>query len=181
MKGFRLLHLTSSSREQARQRVGELLPMCPLFRAAWQMATKPCVTSPAPSLKFRTAGFPQYGFKAGISDGACLRQSSTRSLPPSFVLAVATWDLRSEPEPSARSSTTVQATLIALPQGPSLQHGLCCPAPSSLNRPHPSPLRTHRDFAALRLIPVAFAGRCPPRPTRGSVLSLRVPSRHAVL
>jgi hypothetical protein len=40
------------------------------------MPTKPCITSPAPSLKFRTAGFPQYGFKAGISDGAFLRQPS---------------------------------------------------------------------------------------------------------
>jgi len=53
-----------------------LFPMYPLFRAAWQMPTKPCITSPAPSLKFRTAGFPQYGFKAGISDAAFLRQPS---------------------------------------------------------------------------------------------------------
>jgi hypothetical protein len=27
-------------------------------------------TFPSPSLKFRTAGFPRYGFKAGISDAA---------------------------------------------------------------------------------------------------------------
>ena len=27
-------------------------------------------TFPSPSLKFRTVSFPQYGFKAGISDGA---------------------------------------------------------------------------------------------------------------
>src|ERR1700730_5177054 len=27
-------------------------------------------TFPSPPLKFRTAGFPQYGFKAGLSDGA---------------------------------------------------------------------------------------------------------------
>ena len=37
--------------------------MCPPFRAAWQMVTRPCITFPLPSLKFRTAGFPQYGFK----------------------------------------------------------------------------------------------------------------------
>src|ERR1700730_901525 len=43
---------------------------------------QPCITFPAPPLKFRTAGFPQYGFKAGLSDGAflpkrtvCLRPS----------------------------------------------------------------------------------------------------------
>ncbi len=28
-------------------------------------------TFPSPPLKFRTAGFPQYGFKAGLSDKAC--------------------------------------------------------------------------------------------------------------
>src|SRR6516225_4055434 len=27
-------------------------------------------TFPSPPLKFRTAGFPQYGFKAGLSEGA---------------------------------------------------------------------------------------------------------------
>jgi len=62
--------------------------MYPLFRAAWQMTTKPCITSPTPALKFRTAGFPQYGFKAGFSDGAFLHQQP-HSLPPSFVLSVA--------------------------------------------------------------------------------------------
>ena len=66
------------------------------------MPTKPCITSPAPSLKFRTAGFPQYGFKAGISDGAFLRQLNMRSLLPSFVLSVAAQYPRSEPERSAR-------------------------------------------------------------------------------
>ena len=38
------------------------------------MPTKPCITFPAPPLKFRTASFPQYGFKAGLSDGAFPRQ-----------------------------------------------------------------------------------------------------------
>jgi hypothetical protein len=38
-------------------------------------------TFPSPPLKFRTAGFPQYGFKAGISDEAC----PTPGLPSSFV------------------------------------------------------------------------------------------------
>src|ERR1700680_2351734 len=38
-------------------------------------------TFPSPPLKFRTAGFPQYGFKAGISDEAC----PAIGLPSSFV------------------------------------------------------------------------------------------------
>ncbi len=51
-------------------------------------------TSPSPPLKFRTAGFPRYGFKASISDRAFLNSCSVKpapsipslllSLPPSF-------------------------------------------------------------------------------------------------
>ena len=67
------------------------------------------------------------------------------------------------------------------PRGPRSGEGYVVHAPSSLNRPHPSHLQTHRDFAALQLIPGAFAGRYSPRPASGSVLSLRVPSRHAIL
>ena len=45
------------------------------------------------------------------------------------------------------------------PQGPSLGSGLFCPGPSSLNRPHPTHSRAHRDFTARRLIRDAFAVR----------------------
>jgi hypothetical protein len=38
-------------------------------------------TFPSPPLKFRTAGFPQYGFKVSISDGACLNGSSVKPAP----------------------------------------------------------------------------------------------------
>jgi hypothetical protein len=46
-----------------------------------------------------------------------------------------------------------------LPQGPSLGSGLCCPGPSSLNRPHPPHSQAHRDFTAWRLIRDVFAVR----------------------
>jgi hypothetical protein len=49
--------------------------------------------------------------------------------------------------------------IFALPQGPSLRSGLCCPKPSPLNRPHPPRSRAHRDFTARRLIRNAFAVR----------------------
>ena len=58
------------------------------------MPTKPCITFPAPPLKFRTASFPQYGFKAGLSDGAfphqptravCLRPSCSPWRPSTSV------------------------------------------------------------------------------------------------
>ena len=45
------------------------------------------------------------------------------------------------------------------PQGSSLGSGLCCPGPSSLNRPHPPHSRARPDFAAWRLIRDAFAVR----------------------
>ena len=48
----------------------------------------------------------------------------------------------------------------ALPQGPSLRSGFCCPDPSSLIRPHPTHSQAQRDFAALQLIRPAFAVRC---------------------
>jgi hypothetical protein len=57
-------------------------------------------TFPPPPLSFRTAGFPRYGWKAGISGGAFPRHRSvkpapgmpmrSRSLPPSFAHLVAT-------------------------------------------------------------------------------------------
>jgi hypothetical protein len=48
-------------------------------------------TFPLPSLKFRTAGFPHYGFKAGVSDKAfpCDAILASISLPSSFVLPAA--------------------------------------------------------------------------------------------
>jgi len=71
--------------------------------------------------------------------------------------------------------TTVQAAIAALPQGPSLRSGLCCPGPSSLIWSHAPHLQAQLDFTAMRLIRAAFAVRpisAPRRPTSGSVLSL---------
>ena len=42
-------------------------------------------TFPSPPLKFRTAGFPQYGFKAGLSEGAFPREApNCRAHPVCF-------------------------------------------------------------------------------------------------
>ena len=37
--------------------------MYPPFEASWQTVIRPSTSFPLPPLKFRTAGFPQYGFK----------------------------------------------------------------------------------------------------------------------
>jgi hypothetical protein len=65
----------------------------------------------------------------------------------------------------------------ALPQGPSLRSGLCCPDPSTLNRPHPPRLQAHSDFAVSRFIRNAIAVHAlnmPRQPITGSELSLMV-------
>ena len=53
----------------------------------------------------------------------------------------------------------MRATCVALPQGPSLRSGLCCPGPSTLNRPHPPHSQAHHNFIARRFICDAFAVR----------------------
>ena len=53
----------------------------------------------------------------------------------------------------------MRATCVALLQGPSLRSRLCCPGPSSLNRPHPLHSQAHRNFTAQRFICSAFAVR----------------------
>src|SRR6516164_2388552 len=110
-------------------------------------------TFPSPPLKFRTAGFPRYGSKAGLSDEAfpanwfaiVLRALGGHRLFPALCQG------RCAEEHLRASGST------ALPQGPSLRSGLCCPSPSSLNRPHPPHSRAHPDFTVSRLIRDAFA------------------------
>ena len=78
-------------------------------------------------LKFRTAGFPQYGFKAGVSGGAF---PAARGLPqrsvchrPSCTSLIALAP-RSVPGNALRWCTSVRAASATLPQGPSLRSGL---------------------------------------------------------
>jgi hypothetical protein len=79
----------------------------------------------------------------------CIRPSCT-SLPVSP-------NPRSMSRGAVRWCTTVQAANAALPQGSSLQSGLCCPGPSSLNRPHAPHSPAQPDFAAQRFIRAALA------------------------
>ena len=136
-------------------------------------------TFPSSPLRFRTAGFPRYGSKAGLSDGAfpC-------GLRPSFAACVAGIVLALSRGCTALLRCRHASGMTALPQRPSLRSGLCCPGPSSLNRPHPSHWPTRYHFPALRVIGPAFAvlACCQPRhSTTGSELSLHVPSQHVAL
>jgi len=122
-------------------------------------------TFPSPPLKFRTAGFPQYGFKAGLSEGAFpARRPIVAPLWFASLLRAPRFQTCSSPlgvGAVVRLSAAIRATLVALPQGSSLRPGLFCPGPSTLNRPHPPQWRAHLDFAALRFIRDALAVHVP--------------------
>ena len=117
-------------------------------------------TFPSSPLKFRTVGFPQYGFKAGYQTGPSRMAPDHRVTQFATVaraLRVHRGTLRSESEPLDRLTTAVRAPSVARPQGSSLRSGLCCPGPSTLSRPHPPHSQAQRAFPARRLIRAAFA------------------------
>jgi hypothetical protein len=117
-------------------------------------------TFPSPSLKFRTVRFPQYGFKAGISNEAFpSERSASVGLPSSCV-----------PSADGVDSPFCAGERLALEHLRS--SSLCCSTPgalasvwfmlsipSSLNRPHPSHSQAHLDFTAPQLIRDVFAVR----------------------
>ncbi len=125
-------------------------------------------TFPPPPLSFRTLGFPQYGWKAGLSDGAFPDRRSVKSAPgipeptaslrPPFVRLVA------KPGTPAlcRAGDSIAHRRggwgCPPPQGPSLGSGFCCPRASSLIGPI-RPTRRHIAISPSRLIRDAFAVR----------------------
>jgi len=126
-------------------------------------------TFPSPSLKFRTVGFPQYGFKAGMSDGTFLDSLGLKlapsipppdsSLSPSFACAPCGGKLGSEPKPNRRSHATIQEAFASLPQGSSapVRVMLSRSIPASTT-PCASPSGTLR-LRGIALIRSAFAVR----------------------
>jgi hypothetical protein len=130
-------------------------------------------TFPSPSLKFRTVGFPQYGFKASLSEGAFpsaiqvkLAPSMPRQarglLPPSHASAPAT----SSPSGQSRHYVRVgQAHPRAAVQEVTLfTPGVLGSGPSyvvsdhlRLLRPHPPVSQARGDFTGSPLIRHAFA------------------------
>ena len=126
-------------------------------------------TFPRSPLSFRTAGFPQYGCKVGISSGAFPERLHGLSQLPAYTphrtvcihFACMTGSPRYSRSEPGRGLNHAPPRRMGHPppQGPSLGSGLCCPGPSSLNRPHPPHSQAHRDFTAWRLIRDVFAVR----------------------
>src|SRR3984893_17517359 len=123
-------------------------------------------TFPRSPLSFRRAGFPSVRLKGWRVRRDLPDASISLSLLPAYA------DLRPvclrpscfNVDPRRVGSVdAITATpcggILHLPQGSSLEVGLCYPGPSSLNRPHPPRSWAHRDFTARRLIRDAFAVR----------------------
>ena len=91
------------------------------------MGIRPCITFPRPPLKFRTAGFPQYGFKPVV--GGNLRpHAGLYAAQASSALA------HNSPVGQSPHCVGVEASSVQThrPRGPWLGSGLCCPAASTL-------------------------------------------------
>jgi hypothetical protein len=100
------------------------LPVFRPFRASWQMATRSCPRFLRPLYSFRTAGFPQYGWKPALS---------SRALPKPFG---ASFDAGAAVHPFlAISYPGVWNGGCA--HRPLAQRGLSCPRLQSLLRPDP--------------------------------------------
>jgi hypothetical protein len=144
-------------------------------------------TFPSPSLECRMVGFPQYGYKAGLSDSAC--PSDTQN-PQNSVAWFASIPRarrchrrvpRTVSRDAARLSTTVQAAYTALPQGPSPQPGFALQVFIAYLTPS-APLAVSPQFPCLagyiwRLCcAAAWIMRRPKPMTSGSRLSIVNPS-----
>jgi hypothetical protein len=110
-------------------------------------------TFPPPSLKFRTAGFPQYGFKPALDRDLRTRRTPVKRsaripVSASYLYAVAVSMSASErlfrsrfPNPVLRASHSTR-----WPRGPWLRNGFCCPAASSLTMTSSEPLGPSREL-----------------------------------
>jgi hypothetical protein len=138
---------------------------------------------PSPPLKFRTVGFPQYGFKASLSGHTFPHRRPVKCAPhipeprsglcrPSPASAP-TRRCGSE-STSGRASTSRCARGTPLyPRGPWLRFGLCCPEPSSLTTtPSASLAGTRRLHGPAAYTPRLRCAGAPGRPARPSLLSL---------
>jgi hypothetical protein len=147
-------------------------------------------TFPPSPLSFRTAGFPRYGWKAGISDGAFPMRQRLKPAPgmrtlqhgwhPSFAHLVVRIGC---PALCRAGDSSTRRLGVGFYSAPGALAPVRVILSRSINacRPHPTYSQTHRDFVVsatyTRCLRCAGAPR---RPASSSELSLTIPSRHAV-
>jgi hypothetical protein len=110
-------------------------------------------TFPWLPLKSRNGGFSPVRFQGRYIRRAFLSitSSSHRAvcLRPSCISLPGSSYPRAESRDEVRGCTTVQTATAALPQGPSLRSGLCCPGPSSLKTGPMRPTPRHSSISPL--------------------------------
>jgi hypothetical protein len=135
--------------------------MYPPFPTSWQMVTRSCITFPAPSLKFRTSGFPQYGFKRVFSHD--LRSCEAWGKREVHMLHTRTnlYLAKAAVSGSCGRFRHVKRSRIAPSadpsRGPWLAGGLCCPAGSRLTTASSATLAASRRL--IFFVPRVFALR----------------------
>jgi hypothetical protein len=117
------------------------------FRAAWQMATRSCNTFPPPSVKFRTVGFPQYGFKTRSPRRPSCEHNALRLIRRASATL--------EPCSHCWHSPRVVCRRTSKSRGPWLAGRLCCPARSSLTMASSETLVSSADLCFIRRASVA--------------------------
>jgi hypothetical protein len=127
-------------------------------------------TFPSPSLKFRTVGFPQYGFKASLSGCACRRRDAVEWVPH---VPASQRSFASTLRPCLQPATAWHCVQDRRRVGGPLCEGLRPSTPGVLGsgpsyvvsarrrvlRPHPPVSQARSDFTAGPLIHRAFAVR----------------------
>jgi hypothetical protein len=141
-------------------------------------------TFPSSPLRFRTAGFPQYGSKAGLSDGAFPEAPDQRVSWFASVLRVARSQKGGHVQcrgPRLGTSPPFERLTSLCPRGPRSGPGCSVPIHQRLLAPS-APLAGTSRFPCkagyTRRLRCTFRPR---QPASGSVLSLFVPSRHVAL
>jgi hypothetical protein len=121
-------------------------------------------TFPSPPLKFRTVGFPQYGFKASMSDKACRARRPVKRVPripesadtftPPFARSPCRAHTPLVPDQDKRAASTNRSRRGELPldpRGPWLRPELCCLQPSALTTTPSASLAGTRRLRLVRL------------------------------
>ena len=141
-------------------------------------------TFPSPPLKFRTAGFPQSGFKASLSGRAFPDGSGLKPAPgihpspfglhrPFARFRNGHADPARCPDPAVFPRAAVREAQPPYPRGPWLRSELCCLGPSSRSTtPSASLAGTRRLHGSAAYTPRLRCAGAPRRPTRPSLLSL---------
>jgi len=142
-------------------------------------------TFPSSPLKFRTAGFPQYGFKAGVSAGAFPRVAPTcRAFPVCILPSCSPLSACHSPlcvGAAVRSSTPFKRLRRSTPGALAPDRVLLSRSIHTYAAPSAPLAGTARFHCCAAYTPCLRCTFPPRRPTTGSVLSLLILSQHVAL